>query len=93
MKNNAHRITDQRLKSKAFWVDNPFEKSGQTHAGYKVIIDDRDHYILGAHILGHNAEEVTNIFALAMRFRIKIEDLKQMLGAYPTYVSDIKYMV
>lgn len=69
------------------------KRIGQTHAGYKVIIDDRDHYILGAHILGQNAEEVINVFALAMRFRLKIEDLKLMLWAYPTYVSDVKYMI
>jgi glutathione reductase (NADPH) len=75
-------------------VDWPSSKRiGQTHAGYKVIIDNKDHYILGAHLLGHNAEEVINVFALAMRFRLKIDDLKQMLWSYPTYVSDVKYMI
>jgi glutathione reductase (NADPH) len=69
------------------------KRIGQTHAGYKVIIDEEDQTIIGAHILGHHAEEVINIFALAMRFRLKIEDLKQTLWAYPTYVSDTKYMI
>ena len=69
------------------------KRIGQMHAGYKVIIDDKNHYILGAHILGHNAEEVINVFALAMRFGLTIKDLKQILWAYPTYTSDIKYMI
>ena len=69
------------------------KRIGQTHAGYKVIIDEEDHTILGAHILGNHAEEVINIFTLAMRFRLKIEDLKKTLWAYPTHVSDVKYMI
>lgn len=69
------------------------KRIGQTHAAYKVIINDKDQCILGAHLLGHNAEEVINIFALAMRFRLSTEDLKQMLWAYPTCVSDVKYMI
>jgi glutathione reductase (NADPH) len=36
---------------------------------------------------------VINIFAMAMKFRLKVEDLKKMLWAYPTYVSDTKYML
>jgi glutathione reductase (NADPH) len=69
------------------------KRIGQKHAGYKIIIDEENHTILGAHILGHHAEEVINLFALAMRFKLKVEDLKKMLWAYPTYVSDMKYMI
>ncbi|MGB5985476.1 MAG: NAD(P)/FAD-dependent oxidoreductase [Desulfobacterales bacterium] len=66
---------------------------GQRHAAYKVIIDSGNQQILGAHILGHNADEMINIFALAMRFNLTRDDLKSMLWAYPTYISDIKYML
>jgi len=65
------------------------KRIGQTHAAYKVIIDEQSHHILGAHLLGHNAEEAINIFAMAMRFQLTNDDLKQMLWAYPTYVSDL----
>ena len=65
---------------------------GQTHAAYKVIQHADDKRILGAHILGHNADEAVNIFALAIKFALPSEKLKQMLWAYPTYVSDLKYM-
>jgi len=66
---------------------------GQKYAAYKVIIDEQSHQILGAHLLGHNAEEAINVFAMAMRFNLKTDDLKQMLWAYPTYISDLKYMI
>ena len=66
---------------------------GQKHAIYKVIIDEDSQQILGAHLLGHNAGEAINIFAMAMNFDLTTEDLKKVLWAYPTYVSDIKYMI
>jgi glutathione reductase (NADPH) len=48
---------------------------------------------LGAHIFGHNAGEVINIFAMAIKFVLSTHDLKKMLWAYPTSVSDLKYMI
>ena len=35
-------------------------------AGYKIIIDQDNDLILGAHLLGSNAPEVINVLALAM---------------------------
>ncbi len=64
---------------------------GQRHAGYKVIVDEDTKKILGAHLLGHNADEAINIFALAMKAGLTTMDLKRVLWAYPTHVSDIKY--
>jgi glutathione reductase (NADPH) len=66
---------------------------GQKHAFYKVLVEDGDGGILGAHLFGHNAAETINIFALAMKFGLTTRDLKKMLWAYPTHVSDIKYML
>lgn len=66
---------------------------GQKHAFYKVILDDDSGRILGAHLLGHNAGEAINIFALAMKFGLTNKDLKRVLWAYPTHVSDLKYMI
>jgi glutathione reductase (NADPH) len=65
---------------------------GQTHSGYKVIQDKQSGLILGAHILGHNADESINTFALAIKFKLPPDQLKKMIWAYPTYTSDIKYM-
>ena len=69
------------------------KRIGQTHAAYKVIIDEKSHQVLGAHILGHSSEETINIFAMAIRFNLRTDDLKHVLWAYPTYISDMKYMI
>lgn len=66
---------------------------GQKNAFYKVITEKGSKRILGAHILGYNAGEVINIFALAMKFNLTADDLKKVLWAYPTYTSDLKYMI
>jgi pyruvate/2-oxoglutarate dehydrogenase complex dihydrolipoamide dehydrogenase (E3) component len=66
---------------------------GQKHAYYKVIIEEESGHILGAHLFGHNAGEVINIFALAIKFGLRNQDLKQVLWAYPTTVSDLNYMI
>jgi glutathione reductase (NADPH) len=66
---------------------------GQEHSFYKVIIEEESGLILGAHLFGHNAGEVINIFAMAIKFRLNNQDLKKMLWAYPTNVSDLKYMI
>lgn len=69
------------------------KRIGEEHAGFKVIIDNETDLILGAHIARHNAAEVINTFALAMKFNIKASDLADFMWAYPTYTSDLKYMV
>jgi glutathione reductase (NADPH) len=66
---------------------------GQKHAFYKVLIEDGSGRILGAHLFGHNAAETINIFAVAMKNGLTARDLKKVLWAYPTYISDIKYML
>ena len=40
-----------------------------------------------------DAEEVINIFAVAVRFGIRADELKQMLFAYPTSASDVVHML
>ncbi len=66
---------------------------GLKHTAAKIIISKASHRILGAHILGHNAEEVINIFALAMKHKIPAKELKSMMYSYPTGVYDIKYLL
>lgn len=61
-------------------------------SGYVVLTDGPEGRILGAHLLGHNADEVINLFALAMRHGITFEDLRATDYAYPTAVQDIKRM-
>jgi glutathione reductase (NADPH) len=66
---------------------------GETASGFKVLIEDDTGRIVGAHLLGPDAAEVINIYAIAIRLRISADDLKQALFAYPTYGSDIRFML
>jgi glutathione reductase (NADPH) len=61
--------------------------------GYKVDIAKRSKRILGAHLLEAAASETINVFALAMRFIIKADDLRSVLFAYPTFSAEIRRMV
>ncbi len=63
------------------------------YSGFKTLVEEGSGRILGAHLLGSHAEEVINIFALAIRSGLKADDLKTMIYAYPTSASDISYMV
>lgn len=69
------------------------KRIGEEHAGYKVLIDNHTDEIIGAHLARHNASEVINVLALAMKFGIKAFDLAKFPWAYPTLTSDLKYMV
>ena len=66
---------------------------GETTSGFKVLIEDGTDRILGAHVLGPAADETINLFAAAIRLRIRASDLKDVLFAYPTYGWDTRHML
>ena len=61
--------------------------------GYKVLVEEDTGLILGAHLVGPSADEVINLFALAIRSGLTAEDLLDTMFAYPTAASDIGYML
>jgi glutathione reductase (NADPH) len=65
----------------------------EKYSGFKVLIEEGTDRILGAHLLGSQAEEVINLFAVAIRSGMRSTDLKHMLFAYPTHGSDLSYML
>ena len=65
----------------------------EKRSAYKVLTEKSTGHILGAHIMGPCAEEVVNIFSLAIRANIPASTLKDALFAYPTGASDIAYML
>ncbi len=68
----------------------------RTHArayGYKVILDEATDKVLGAHLIGPQAGEQINLFALGIRYGLTGEQLRQMPFAYPTWGSDVSGMV
>lgn len=46
-----------------------------------------------AHVLGHNAKEIINIFAMAIRLDLTVSQLKELIFAYPSICYDIRYMI
>lgn len=61
--------------------------------GYKTLVEEGTGRILGAHLVGPHADEVINIFGLAIRHDLTAADLKSTMFAYPTGASDVGYMV
>ena len=64
-----------------------------SHTGFKTLVEEGTDRLLGAHVLGAHAEEVINLFALAIRAGLRASDLKQLVAAYPTSSSDVSYML
>ncbi len=65
----------------------------ETVYGYKTLVEDKSGRILGAHIVGPHADEIINIFALAIRNDLTADQIKQTIFAYPTSASDVGSML
>jgi glutathione reductase (NADPH) len=61
--------------------------------GYKTLVEDGTGRILGAHIVGPHADEVINLFGLAIRHNVTARELQATMFAYPTGASDVGDMV
>lgn len=66
---------------------------GETHSAFKTLVEKPSGRILSAHVLGPHADDVINLFAMAMRTGATASSLREMLFAYPTAGSDIPYML
>ncbi|MDP8942336.1 MAG: NAD(P)/FAD-dependent oxidoreductase, partial [Thermoproteota archaeon] len=89
---------DQGLRFKTKYEDTSSWASsrrvGETCTGFKVLVEEDTNRILGAHILGPHAEEIINIFSIAIRLGLTTKDLNDpILYTYPTNSSDILYML
>jgi len=65
----------------------------ETVAWSKVIIDEADDQILGAHFVGHSGEELINVFGLAIAHKLTATQIRDKIYAYPTFSSDIKNLL
>src|SRR5882724_1846805 len=87
----------RNLKFRTNWQDTSgwfnTRRVGETTSGFKVLIAEDTGRILGAHLLGPHADEVINVFAVAVRLGIPAAQLKDVIFAYPTNGSDVKYML
>jgi pyruvate/2-oxoglutarate dehydrogenase complex dihydrolipoamide dehydrogenase (E3) component len=81
---------DAKYASAARTTDWPFSKNDRAHTednpgGQLQIIHHKNGKILGATIMGKNAGELINEWALAISNQMRISDMAYALHAYPTY--------
>ncbi len=62
-------------------------------SGFKVLIEEETGRILGAHVLGPHADDLINLFTLAIRSGTRAAELQEIIFAYPTHGSDVRYML
>ncbi len=79
------------LVDRTQWASS--RRVGDPVAGAKVLVDRASQRIVGAHLLGHHADEVINVFATAMVAGLTTADLKALPWAYPTGGWEIGYLI
>lgn len=62
-------------------------------AMFKTIVENGTDRVVGAHLIGPDAPNVINIFALAVKHGLSATDLRHMIYAYPTSASDVVHML
>jgi glutathione reductase (NADPH) len=82
---------DVNFQGTAHWYSSM--RVGERYSAYKVLLEKGTGKILGAHVIGPGAEEQINLFAMAMGAGLSANQLKAVIFAYPSYASDLGYMV
>ena len=60
---------------------------GRTHGFCKLIVDSNNRQILGCHVVGERAVEITQVAAVCMAAHMRIDDLAQVPLSFPTYAG------
>lgn len=66
-----------------------YQRIGEKPAAVKLLWEKQTGRILGAHMLGHGADEVINIFSLAIQKAIARKDLIDVVWSYPSFGYDV----
>lgn len=78
---------DVRLTDTSDWAAS--RRLGLRVSGAKTLVERRSGRVVGAHLLGHAAGDVINVFAAAIACGQTVADLKRAIWAYPTGASEI----
>ena len=60
---------------------------GRTNGFCKLIVDSRTRQVLGCHVVGERAVELTQVAAVAMAGGMRVDDLAQVPLSFPTYAG------
>jgi glutathione reductase (NADPH) len=82
-----------RVKSSQVGTWFTARQAAESTYGFKTLVEEGTDRLVGVHLVGPHAEDVINVFALAMRHGLTSRDLKSTMFAYPTSASDIGYML
>ncbi len=66
---------------------------GETVAWAKTLVEEGSGRIVGAHLVGHQGEDLIHLFAMAMKHGITAAAFKEQLFAFPTFSSDAKNLI
>jgi glutathione reductase (NADPH) len=91
------QATSQGLDFEVRTNDMRTWRSARTHAESvawaKVLLDRSSGLVLGAHLVGHGAEETIHSFALAIEKALPAREIAERVYAYPTFHSDLRFLV
>lgn len=72
------------------WFDS--KRIGLKYAKSKILIDKTNGKIIGAHLIGNHAEDLINIYSLAIELGLTANQLKTPIMAFPTTSDDLRDM-
>ncbi|MBS3974761.1 MAG: NAD(P)/FAD-dependent oxidoreductase [Actinobacteria bacterium] len=86
--------SDDNLESRFFDMSGWFTQTrvGNDTGGAVLVIDKQSDTIVGAHLLGVDADEVINVFTLAVKFGLTVAQLKTVTWSYPSLAYEINYL-
>jgi glutathione reductase (NADPH) len=65
----------------------------ETVAWVKTLVEKGTGRIVGAHMIGHQGEDLIHMFAMAMKHGIAASQFKDQIFAFPTFSADLKSML
>ena len=80
-----------RYSDTSGWYSN--YRIGETTAAAKILVDQSNDQIVGAHLLGPEYGELINTLGLAIKLGLTTRQLKSATAAYPTVGSDLGSML
>ncbi|HCX64779.1 MAG TPA: NAD(P)/FAD-dependent oxidoreductase [Eubacteriaceae bacterium] len=70
-----------------------YKRTNEPYAMIKTVTEKKTGKLIGVHLLGSNADELINYFALIMKFDLPYEEVKKTIFAYPATASDLEYLL
>ena len=69
-----------------------YSRINDTTAYSKLLLSEEGH-VIGAHLIGHHAPELINLFSFIIQNKLSHQHVKHLEVAYPTAASDLTYLI